>query len=226
MCKKLNYSDMLITILRNFHEKEQRKEEQLASSKIKTYDSIYGKKDKFLSKKVEKKKVLQKNILNFSYKDISIAKSGQNHIDSLDLLKFNKKFLAKKKSDRYVYMKSLKTLNRKKVLLEEKENFNSRQTQLLQDNYAKLINSFPLKKTKSAYMKYQRDLKKHPYKKYLKIKTIRDLVRVKLLELERKNKKKDHFAITKKMKTAFGLTQGINFLPKPKILLHNKKLNL
>jgi hypothetical protein len=227
MCKKLDLSEMLTTILRNFQEKDKRKSELSKNNSLKSRDFIYNRKDNlFLAKNVKKKQIEKKNILNFHYKQIWLEKRRQNHIDTLDLSNYSKKAFNKQKKDRYTYIQSLKSLNRKEVLLEEKKIINQRQQKVLENNYNKMIDSFPLKKSIIAYNKYKRDLRKHPYKKYLKIKTTRDLINAGLLELERKNEKKGYFMVTKKMNTAFGLTRGINFLPKYKTLNKKKKVNL
>jgi hypothetical protein len=217
---------MLNEIFSNFHAKDKKKSEKLTIDNMQTKNLIYDKNDKLVSVSKQKKNIINnKNILNFSYKDISLEKKKQTHIDSLDLERFNKEFSIKKKFDKRAYLKSLKTLNRKEILLKEKKIFSERQVNLLEDSYAKLIASFPLKKTMSAYFKYKRDLKKHPYKKYLKIKTMQDLVKAKLLQLEKQNLKKKSFRVTKKMIVAYSMTKGLNFLPKDKVI-KKKKVNV
>jgi hypothetical protein len=78
----------------------------------------------------------------------------------------------------------------------------------------------------NALIEYKNDLKYYPNKKYLKIKTMKDLVKAKLLEFEKKSLKKDYFKVTKQMNKALKLTNGVNFLPRNKIFNKKKKVNL
>jgi len=157
--KKSNLKDILVSIIENTQNSKKKQNKlplDLKNKNVSTIkQSIYGKDNEKNKPSTNDnfKKVNNKNVLNFNFLDISIEKKKQNHVDSLDIMRYEQQWKEKKKVEKREYFLSLKTLNRRKVVMEENKNFII--AKKIENSYAKILRNIPLKNIIQLFKEYQ-----------------------------------------------------------------------